>query len=331
MEKLSIVIPLYNKERNIRRTIESVLSQTVSEWHLYVVNDGSSDAGPAIVEGFEDPRIHLIHQENAGVSVARNTGIEAAGGGLVAFLDADDFWDPKMLKEMLVLRKQFPEAGMYASGYRRIDEHGKGYSISIDPSGGERQLVTDYIRRSAYGNFVHTSSVMLTYEVLNEIGGFPVGEKFNEDLVVWAKAAISQPLACSTQICGNYYCDSQDVAPRHRKGFTRSPLVELYSAHLTDGNFGHQSKADFICAIRAKLWQTTGYLINGEGSALKVWAEQPALVAYGSFLLRYSDRPFVRRLLKLLCGLRRRTMPSSRALRSGQYLSHGICCKRIST
>ena len=328
MEKLSIVIPLYNKERNIERTIDSVLRQTVADWTLYVVNDGSTDSGPAIVEAMEDHRIKLIHQENAGVSAARNTGIEAAGEGLVAFLDADDFWDPPMLEEMRALREQFPEAGMYATGYRRINEHGKGYSISVDPSGGERQLVPDYIRRSAYGNFVHTSSVMLTYEALNAIGGFPVGEKFGEDLCVWAKASMSWPLACSARICGNYYCDSQDVAPRHAIRYVRSPLIDFFAECLNSNSYGSQSELDFLLSIRARLWQYTGYLLRGN-STLSEWKLQPAFRQYAPVLVKCLSFEPLSKLLGVLCGLHRRGLPSSKALRRGSCIEKGLQCLRI--
>lgn len=86
----SVVIPLYNKEKTISITVESVLSQTFENFEIIIVNDGSKDKGPLFVQEIHDPRITLIHQENKGVSTSRNRGIEKAHGEYIAFLDGDD-------------------------------------------------------------------------------------------------------------------------------------------------------------------------------------------------------------------------------------------------
>ena len=90
---ISVVIPLYNKEKYIKRAIESVLNQTFQKFEIIVVNDGSTDKSAEIVQNIKDPRIRLINQKNAGVSAARNRGIQEAKYEYIAFLDADDFWE----------------------------------------------------------------------------------------------------------------------------------------------------------------------------------------------------------------------------------------------
>ena len=92
---ISVVIPLYNKEKQIKRTLQSVLTQTFQDFEIVIVNDGSTDNSTIEVEKIKDSRIRLIHQENAGVSAARNKGIEEAKYELIAFLDADDEWKSK--------------------------------------------------------------------------------------------------------------------------------------------------------------------------------------------------------------------------------------------
>ena len=89
----SVVIPLYNKELSIINTIQSVLDQTFQNFEIVVVNDGSTDRSVEMVEQFNDPRIRIINKSNGGVSSARNRGIQEAKYELVAFLDADDFWE----------------------------------------------------------------------------------------------------------------------------------------------------------------------------------------------------------------------------------------------
>lgn len=87
---VSIIIPLYNKAPYIKRALDSVISQTIQDFEVIVVNDGSTDGGEHIVEGYSDARIHLVHQKNKGVSAARNRGVSLAKSNMVAFLDADD-------------------------------------------------------------------------------------------------------------------------------------------------------------------------------------------------------------------------------------------------
>lgn len=109
MTSISVVIPLYNKAPHIERALNSILSQTIQPIEIVVVDDGSTDGGPKIVENFNYPNIRLIRQEHQGVSIARNRGITESKGGLISFLDADDVWLPGYLEEINKLRERFPK------------------------------------------------------------------------------------------------------------------------------------------------------------------------------------------------------------------------------
>ena len=95
----SVVIPVYNKEKEIRSTLETVLVQSFIDFEVVLVDDGSSDGSMEIVKGIKDSRIRLFSQKNQGVSAARNAGIRQAVGQYIALLDADDRWEPSYLKE----------------------------------------------------------------------------------------------------------------------------------------------------------------------------------------------------------------------------------------
>lgn len=98
---VSIIMPVYNVEKYVAESIQSVQKQTYQEWELIIINDGSTDSTKTVVEKFlADKRIHLVNQINQGVSVARNAGIALAHGQLIAFLDGDDLWDSTYLEKV---------------------------------------------------------------------------------------------------------------------------------------------------------------------------------------------------------------------------------------
>ena len=104
---VSVIIPMYNKEKNIARTIDSVLAQDYPWWELVVVDDGSSDGSVSVVERYEDARIRLFRKENGGVSAARNYGVQKATGEYVVYLDADDSLMPSCLLTLLDVLKKY--------------------------------------------------------------------------------------------------------------------------------------------------------------------------------------------------------------------------------
>ena len=183
--KISVIIPLYNKAPYIKRTLDSVLNQTMQDFEVIVVNDGSKDGGEKIVEGYDDPRICLISQENQGVSAARNHGVEIAKSNLVAFLDADDEWLPDFLEKMLELHLRYPHAVLYSCS--SIDSSSKsilGYKES------KFGIINDYFRYCAlHGHPINCSSVLIHKQTLQNIGGFNPEFKFYEDLDLWDRLA----------------------------------------------------------------------------------------------------------------------------------------------
>jgi glycosyltransferase involved in cell wall biosynthesis len=114
MSTVEIITPAYNAAGTISRTIESVIGQTFTDFRLKVVDDGSADGTTEVVRRYlRDPRIELIREEwNRGAASARNRGLEGLSADYVAFLDADDFWEPEFLARMVALLDRNPGAGM---------------------------------------------------------------------------------------------------------------------------------------------------------------------------------------------------------------------------
>ena len=127
MSTISIILPAYNAERTILKTIESVQKQTVSDVELIVINDGSNDHTLEVLDTVKDARMKIFSYQNGGVSVARNRGIAHAKGNFIAFLDTDDLWTSDKLEMQLAALQQHPDAGVAYSWTHFMDEEGKSF------------------------------------------------------------------------------------------------------------------------------------------------------------------------------------------------------------
>ena len=197
---ISVVIPLYNKEKQIACTLQSVFEQTFQNFEIVIVDDGSTDNSVEEVEKFDDSRIRLIHQTNAGVSAARNRGIEEASGELIAFLDADDVWMPEYLATQYGLYQKYPECSVYACNYEFRDSEGKVTPTIIRklPFEGEDGILSNYFEVASCSHPpICSISIMVKKMAIQAIGGFPLGIKSGEDLLTWARLAVSGAIVYS--------------------------------------------------------------------------------------------------------------------------------------
>ncbi len=124
MKLVSVVVPVYNVEAYIAETIQSILNQTYSNFEILIVNDGATDRSIEIIQTFDDPRITLIHQENQGVSAARNRGIAQAKGEYIALIDGDDIWVPEKLEKHVQHLENSPQVGLSFCRSAFIDLNG---------------------------------------------------------------------------------------------------------------------------------------------------------------------------------------------------------------
>src|SRR5437016_2066869 len=116
--KASVIVPLYNKAPYIKRTLDSIATQTFADFEVIVVDDGSTDGGADVVAGYSDRRVRLLRQANAGPGSARNRGMDEATGEYLTFLDADDEWIPTFLETCVCLLEQHgPEVASVTSSY----------------------------------------------------------------------------------------------------------------------------------------------------------------------------------------------------------------------
>lgn len=187
----SIIVPLYNKQEFVGTAIASVLAQHYQQFEIIVVDDGSTDAGAAIVAGMADPRIRLIRQANGGVSRARNRGIDEARGELICFLDADDWYAPQYLDAVVAMATRYRGPVFFASAYQRVGEGDCFVPDALPGTDGQAEPVENfYARRQRLGAFFFTGSVAVRRADLIAMQPcFPVGDSFGEDQDLWFRLA----------------------------------------------------------------------------------------------------------------------------------------------
>jgi len=231
---ISVVMPLYNKEKEVVRSLASVFSQTITDFELIVVDDGSTDRGADVVSGYTDSRIRLLRQVNSGVSEARNRGIAEARSDVIAFLDADDEWSPDFLETIFRLRARFPKCKVYATRYVMCFPNGVSRTAIV------RGLANNFFEGVLQDYFVvatqsdpplFSSAIAVCKNAITSIGGFPFGINAGEDLLTWARLAVTYDIAYSFLPLVKFYAPQTDMANRP----ARLPQVpDLVSMGLKD-------------------------------------------------------------------------------------------------
>jgi glycosyltransferase involved in cell wall biosynthesis len=197
--RVSVVMPAYNASRCITRAIDSVLAQSrYIGIEIIVVDDGSTDNTAQVVKNY-DPKVRYIYQLNAGVSAARNTGIAAAKGQWIAFLDADDEWLPEKLQRQMELISRNPDLRWCGANYYRDSGTRREPMYSVKAISGAlagRDYVENYFRLAGKMRFgIETQTAVVRRDVFDELGGFEPGRDIGEDLDMWWRIAYRYPKA----------------------------------------------------------------------------------------------------------------------------------------
>jgi glycosyltransferase involved in cell wall biosynthesis len=185
---VSVIMPIYNTEEYLSAAIESVLSQTYSNWELLILNDESPGNARDIAAKFTDSRIRYFEHRNSGPSATRNRGLMEGLGEYFAFLDSDDIWYPDKLEKQIDVMEKNPEVGVVYSQRETINEFGekvKGYQPKLHEGMILNKLWID--------NFVCMSSAVISRNVLAEIGFLDETLWMSEDFDYWLRVACKMP------------------------------------------------------------------------------------------------------------------------------------------
>lgn len=227
----SVVIPLYNKEAYVAKTLNSVLNQTYQNFEVIIVNDYSTDNSLDVVKAIHDHRIKIIeHNENKGLSASRNTGINSATYPYIAFLDADDFWDNTYLETICSLVKEYPDESVFATHYR---EHYKNKffipkSNLPQSSKGKSLFVRDFFKINL-GRLILTQSCIVVHKsIFEEVGYYDEDVTFAEDIDFYIRCFSDYNLAFhNQQLCTILYNDPNSIT-RNSNSKKIYPKLEEY-------------------------------------------------------------------------------------------------------
>ena len=191
---VSVVVPVWNGERTLAATLASVLAQSHRHFELLVIDDGSTDGTAALVSGLAtgDPRVQLHRFENRGLAASRNRGIRLARGEFIAFVDADDLWQPARLERQLAALAAAPAAGLAYSLTDCIDDAGQ----RLGPGSHIVAAGRVYARLLAWNFMDSGSSALVRRAVFDEVGFFDESLPAAEDWDLWLRIAWRHEFAC---------------------------------------------------------------------------------------------------------------------------------------
>ena len=222
----SVIIPLYNKAPYVEKAIRSVAAQTFREFELIVIDDGSTDnsfeianqlIGEILIDSTTNPPLGGLRgatQLNSGVSTARNNGVALASYPYICFLDADDWWAPTFLEEMKALIEEFPEAGIYGTGYY-IVKHSRIRVATIGVDDGFEKGEIDYCRVYAKTLCMPLTSISVCIPkyIFEKENGFKPALKLGEDFDLWIRIALKHKVVLVNKPLAYY---NQDVEIQNR-------------------------------------------------------------------------------------------------------------------
>ncbi len=244
---ISVIVPLYNKEKSIVSTLQSVLNQTYTDWECIVINDGSTDESIVVVEDFI--RVHseklivnsirLIQKENGGVCSARNKGIQVAKGEYVALLDGDDLWDKEYLAEQVKMIHDFPKAAMWGINFAEVNEGKLIRSLPTALPGGYRGYVEGYFQmKERISDLFCSSSVVIRKAVFEVVGMFDERIKYSEDVDMWYRIIATHKVAFYDRYMVFYRFDAENRALKRTQKLSQSLpyYVGKYQAPMYKAN-----------------------------------------------------------------------------------------------
>lgn len=219
--KISVIIPLYNKEISISATVNSVLNQTFTNFELLIIDDGSTDNSLKVLSTFMDKRIKVISKSNGGVSEARNYGVKASSSDYIFFLDADDIITADCLLIFIDLINKYKEADVFTANFKVVNQDN---SENIYCTGDKETLVKNNFKALWIAEvFPRTGSMVIKKSCFEKVGYFRDDITLYEDLELVLRLFNAYKIAYSPKIVLNYICEFNTLSKK------MSPLTKEFS------------------------------------------------------------------------------------------------------
>jgi len=304
--RVSVIVPCFNAADYVGQALDSALGQTHGNVEIIVVDDGSTDSTPEVLAGYAD-RVRILRQQNSGSAAARNRGIDAATGELIAFLDADDFWFPDKLQMQVSHLMSCGDCGVVYCGWLALSADSDGrfpQPVRSAPNVGEDLIDPD---RSGWlyhlllqDSVVHTSTAVFRRDVIESVGRFDESLRRGQDLDYWLRASRVTQIHKLSAVLSVYRL--------HAESITRQPNPVNYRARVIEKALATWGLADptgrmldprVVRQVLKQSWRGHGYQHLKRGSAdqaLRSFSKALKLGALDPNLWWLTGRAFVRKL-----------------------------------
>jgi glycosyltransferase involved in cell wall biosynthesis len=274
---VSVIIPTYNRADHVGRGIRSVLTQTFQDFEVLIVDDGSTDKSEEIVRGFNDSRIlYLRRDTNGGAAAARNTGIQAARGEYIAFLDSDDEWLPEKLEKQLAKFKSIGRSAALIYTHMLLKDLKTGMVFKPTNPSYEGYVHDLLLRNDFIGS---CSSVLIRTDVIKCLGGFDDSLTPREDWELWMRIAREYSIGCVPSpllICHIGGVDRMSASLKKILKGTRL-VLDKHSDYMKKLPKAYGKHLAAMAQIELNYDRTVGW--RTAAKAFRVYSFQPKLLA----------------------------------------------------
>lgn len=230
----SIIIPVYNEEKYIREALDSIATQTDSDWEALIINDGSTDSTPEILAKYaeQDRRFRVFHKSNGGQSSAINLGVRQAKGRWLCWLSGDDYFHPQKLEKHRRWMQIYPETDFFFTGYWLVLQNGK--KIEYSPEWLKLENPTYHLLQLLHSNWVMGISVCIKRDAWLKTGEFNGTYRYAHDLDMWVRLMLNaHHQYLPERTCTMRYHAGQETArfPRESMFDAAKILIRLINSH----------------------------------------------------------------------------------------------------
>lgn len=268
-ELVSVIIPVYNNEKYLAKTIDSALMQSYVDIEILLINDGSTDNSKEICQRYlEDKRVRYFDHENKGSGYTRNVGISESKGKYIAFLDSDDIWHKDKLEKQILLFERDETIDVVYSRIEVIDASDNkfsDYNIRLYSGNILDQLYID--------NFICTSSVVLRKKVLEETGLFDEQFRISQDYEFWLRVALTSKFAFVNECLVQYRVHDAQISKKvknridalkqiYNKFDKNNPKRVSLISKLKSRSLGFENKASYYKSNNDKIMEFKSHLTS---------------------------------------------------------------------